>query len=81
MALHGTADVEYPAEFSPNFCQTSDASVGVPCMGLGHCLESASFIRMCISVLLKPEAVKVYVISLLIYNLVTLLSKFIKSFP
>ena len=29
----------------------------------------------------KPEVVRAYVISLLIYNLVTLLSRFIKSFP
>lgn len=78
LASDGTVDVGHPVEFPPNSYQTSDSSVWVPCTELGRYQSNLSECYRCT---LMPEVVKAYVTTLLIYNLVTLLSRFIKPFP
>lgn len=82
LASDGTPNVGHPIEFPPNSYQTSDSSVWVQYTELGHYSQVSLIYRNVYQCTLKPGLVKAYVTTtLLIYNLVTLLSRFIKSFP
>lgn len=57
------------------------SSVWVHYSELGHYSQVSLMYQNVYQCTLNPGVVKAYVITLLIYNLVTLLSRFIKSFP
>lgn len=81
LASDGTPNAGHPIGFPPNSNRASDSSVWVRYAELGHYSQVSVIYQHGYQCTLKPGVVKAYVIILLIYNLVTLLSRFIKSFP
>lgn len=81
LASDGTPNAGHPIGFPANSNQASDSSVWVRYTELGHYSQVSLIYQNVYQCTLQPGVVKAYVTTLLIYNLVTLLSRFIKIIP